>query len=132
MGKSESVTGAVFTVDDYLRGSVAVNVPDNTVRAILSDNDVQEGTAMSDLDTRTKSLCLADLYRWCSTLPSTTGRIEDKHGVWSHSEGSATVTNADRSRWIKLANAIYRRYGELSRIPSSGIKVNNMGMKLWK
>lgn len=123
---------ATYTIEDYLRGKVGVTVTDEALRGILADNGVQEGSAYSSLMQRTRDLCVADLYVWCSTLPMTSGSVEDKHGVWSHKEGGTSIGVSDRNRWLRMARAIYRKYGELSRIPSSGVKVSTIGMKLWQ
>lgn len=72
---------------------------------------------------------MADLYMYCSTLPSVSGTVEDSDAGWKHREGGAQKSASDRASLIDKANLIYRKYGETTN--KSTIKLRPFGMRLW-
>lgn len=120
----------VTTVEDYLRGCVGFDVADNALSTILIDREVEPGTDVCLLDKRTKDLCKADLYMWCASTPSTTGSVEDADGEWKHKEGGTQSSAYDKRNLRKMANDIYKRYGE--NVTQSSIRMNCLGMRVWR
>ena len=130
-GDSQHTTySGTMPVEDYLRGCVGFEVSDNAIASILIDREVEPGTDVTLLDKRTKELCKADLYMWCASTPSTIGSVEDADGEWKHKEGGTQSSAYDKRNLRQMANDIYKKYGE--NVIQSGIKMNCMGMKVWR
>jgi hypothetical protein len=117
-----------LTIEEYLRGLVGLDVTDAALRSILAKRDIESGSEYSSLPKGLLDLCTADLYMWCANAPSIKGTIKDSDGGWSHSEGGSQVFETDKRHWRKMANDIYKRYGEYT--PSS-IRFINRGLKIW-
>lgn len=121
----------VYTIEEYLRGLVAIDVPDNALKSLLTDADVEPGTALASLSLRQKELLKADLYVWCASSPQGSCSVEDINGVWKHRESTAAISDSDRRNWLRLANTIYSKYGIATK-GTNGIKLQSRGMGLWK
>lgn len=118
--------GVVSTIDDYLKGCVNLNVPDNAIKTILIDNGIASGTDVTTLGQRERDLCRASLYYWCADNPSITGGMEDANGVWKHKQGGTQLSAKDKRDFRRKADELRKKYGvEVTR---STIKIVNMGM----
>lgn len=127
---SDSLYTTTMTIEDYLRGCVGFDVPDNAIATILVDRNIPPGTNVAELDKRTKDLCKADLYMWCASTPSITGSVEDADGEWRHKEGGTQSSAYDKRNLRQMANDIYNLYGENA--VQSSIKMNCSGMRIWR
>lgn len=117
-----------YTLRDYLQGKVAITIGDETIKSICFDREVEADTPMSDVTMKQRDLTLADLYMYCANLPTSTGTIDDKNGVWEHKEGSVTMSAADKKAMRRMAYWLYRKWGVLMQSLSS-INVVNRGFK---
>lgn len=108
---------APYTVEDYLRDKVRFDVPKYTIKPILLDRGVDEGTIATDCEKDTLRLCYADLLKWIILGASKVNNTSDSDKGWTHTGGGLEFSSDDRKLIIKEANAIY---GELE--PSSSIK----------
>lgn len=97
---------------EYLRGKVAMEIPDSALASIMDDRGLSENIDTSELDRRTKDLCVADLYLWCAGTPSVKGSVSDSDGGWKHTDGGWQTSAYDKRNFRELAYSIYRRYGE--------------------
>ena len=118
-----------MVIEDYLRGMVGVTVTDGALASILLDRGVEAGADVATVDTRTRDLCVADVYMWCATLPTTAGRVEDADGEWKHVEGGNSLSVADKRELRRMARAIYKRYGESA--GASSFRLSSRGLKIW-
>lgn len=124
------ITADMVPVEDYLRGCVSFEVKDDAISSILIDREINAGTPVGELNKRQKSLCRADLYMWCASTPSTTGSVEDSDGGWKHREGGTQSSANDKRNLRKMANDIYKRYGENA--CKSTLRINSRGMRIWR
>lgn len=129
MAASQYTTQTV-PVEQYLRGCVGYNVTDEAILSILLNRGVESATPADSVDRKSRELCIADLYMWCASNPSTSSVVEDADAGWKHREGGSSRTNADLGRLIDMANAIYKKYGENT--STSSIRMHNYGIKLWR
>jgi hypothetical protein len=113
-----------LTIESYLRGKVGYEVPDSALITILSDRGVTSGSDVSELDTKTKDLCTADLYMWCASTPSSRDSTSDEDGQWKHTEGGWETSAYDKRQLRAMANDIYDRYKESA--GTSGIRLINL------
>lgn len=97
-----------YNIETWLRGKVDYDIPDVAIMAILFDNEVAQGTNMSDITERQRDLCLADLLMWLSSSSATTSGERISDGGWSHQKASKQVT--DRESLIKRAQALYAKW----------------------
>lgn len=111
MPNSDNIQKATLTMEDYLRGKVATPIPDNTLASILAEVGVPQGSGYDELTEKQKDLCLAGMYVYLSTNPSQTQKIEDKDADWSHSEGGQVYSANALNNFLRMANAIYKKYG---------------------
>lgn len=122
-------TTQTLPVEAFLRGSVGYIISDEALLSILLSRGVESGSIASTLTTKEKELCLADLYVYCASLPSTSATVEDADAGWKHREGGMQKNSSDVNRLIQLANGIYKKYGENT--SKSSIKMRPFGMKIW-
>lgn len=99
------------TIESYLRGKVATTIPDNTLTSIELEVGVEPGTEYMEMTEKQRDLCLAGLYVWLSTNPSQTGTVRDEDADWSHSEGGQVYSASALNNFLRMANAIYKKYG---------------------
>ena len=75
-----------ITIEQYLRGKVGYDIPDNAIASILVDRGIEVGTNVSELNTdsatntKLKDLCTADLYLYCASTPSTISSHREQDG----------------------------------------------------
>lgn len=126
---------AEMTIEQYLRGRVYYDIPDETLRSILLDREISEGTLVMDLsddaDERKKlrDLCLADVYMYCASLPSTRNNSSEADGQWKSEEGGYQRSAYDSRQLRAMANDIYEKYGET--VQGQKIKLVSIGMRKW-
>lgn len=112
-----------LTIENYLRGKVGFEIPDNALITIFADREIEPGFPAIDLDKRTLDLATADLYMYCASTPSVKGSTEDAHGSWKHKEGGWESSAYDKRNLRQMANDIYARYGENTKGKSGTIKI---------
>lgn len=108
---TEKTKEEAFTLARYLKSKVAVNVPDDTITAILAENGVDEDALFIGTTEKQRDLCLAGLYVFISGSPTTTEKVSDSDADWSHSEGGQMMSANVLNNYLRMANAIYKKYG---------------------
>lgn len=111
-----------LVIEDYLRGKVGFDIPDNALMTIMADRELEKGCYVVDIDRRTLDLATADLYMYCASTPSVKGSTEDAHGSWRHKEGGWESSAYDKRNLRQMANEIYARYGETKKAKTSTFK----------
>lgn len=129
MAESQTISNAI-PVESYLRGCVGYSVTDDAITSILFNRGIQPGSYISDMTKKQLDLSRADVYMWCSLLPSVSGTVSDADAGWKHSEGGMQASSLDKSNLISMANAIYLMYGESPR--KSTIRMSPRGMRVWR
>ncbi len=122
-----------YTAKDWMRGILGIEVAEEVIDRILAEREFQPDTYFQMLEEKDKDLIKADLYFWASTSASKTGVTKDSDATWSHSEGGAELSDEARRKYLKMANALYRKWNEDSVALESGsrIRINSHGMRLW-
>lgn len=100
---------AAYTIEQWLIGMVDFNIPEATLKAILFNNEVQEGTPVTGVDERERDLCLADLLMWLSSSSTATSGEYISDGGWQHQKSTKNVF--DRSSLTARAKALYQKWG---------------------
>lgn len=100
---------AAYTIEQWLIGMVDFNIPEATLKAILFNNEVQEGTPVTGVDERERDLCLADLLMWLSSSSTATSGEYISDGGWQHQKSTKNVF--DRSSLAARAKALYQKWG---------------------
>jgi hypothetical protein len=107
---------AIFTIEEWVRGMVDYDLPDNTVKAKLYNRGIAEGTYMSDLEdtegVKKRDLLLADIYYWVAGTSSVTSGEYESDGGWQHQKANKNVV--DRKSLVLMADKIYAKYDEVS------------------
>lgn len=101
-----------ITISDYIIGSVGFDITEAALASIFFKRGVTAGVDASTLSEQVRQLCVADAYKWGSTLPSGGKRIEDADAGWKHAETGYSITESDKAMWRRMANDIYSEYGE--------------------
>lgn len=101
-----------MTIESYLSGSINFDISEDAIKVILADRNIADNTNITNLTTKEKELCKADLYMWVVTSPNRRGSVSDSDNSWSHSDGGFSLTDADKKAYISMANAIYDKYNE--------------------
>lgn len=117
-----------MTIEEYLSGKVGIAIEPSALQTILADRNIDEGEDAEDVSVRLKEICTADVYMWCSTVPSIGASTKDSDGGWSHQEGGAQLFASDKENLRRMAREIYKKYG-LYVAPK--IRINSHGMKIW-
>lgn len=106
-----------FTIEQYLRGKVRnISVTDDALLTILADASLKAGTItsgaeVSALSEKQVDLATAFLYVWIAGSPTTSEKVSDKDGDWSHSEGGEQMSANVLNRFLRMANDIFEKYG---------------------
>ena len=120
-----------ITIEQYLRGKVGYEIPDNAIASILVDRDIEAGTKVTELstdeatNTKLKDLCTADLYLYCASTPSTISSHKEQDGGWTLESGGTQHSAYDARQLRAMAQAIYDKYGEKT-TATNYIKIINM------
>lgn len=112
-----------LTIEDYLRGKVGFDIPDNALLAIFADRGITKGQLVEELGKKTLDLATADLYMYCASTPSVKGSTEDAHGSWRHKDGGWESSAYDKRNLRQMANDIYARYGENTTTKTATFKI---------
>lgn len=115
-----------LTIENYLRGKVGFEVPDNALYSIFSDRGLNEGELVEGMDKRILDLATADLYMYCASTPSVKGSTEDAHGGWKHKDGGWESSAYDKRNLRQMANDIYAKYGENSVVKAGTFKIKQL------
>ena len=99
---------AAYTIEQWLVGMVDFNVPEATIKAILFNNKVTDGTPVSNVAERERDLCLADLLMWLSSSSTATSGEYISDGGWQHQKANKVVV--DRAGLIARAKALYAKW----------------------
>ena len=117
-----------YTIEQWLQGMVDYALPSATLRVVLFNRGVAQGTEMAELDTpegaRLRDLCLADIYRWLASSSSTSSGAYESDGGWQSQKSIKNVV--DRSYLMREANRIYAQYGETSSVSDVKGKIRIM------
>lgn len=87
---------------------VDYNVPENTLLAILANNDLCRGESLELVSLRDRELALADLYMWLSTSSSSTTGEYVSDGGWQHQKAAKNVV--DRTGLRQMAQRLYAKW----------------------
>lgn len=118
-----------YMFSKWLSDSVNIGVSEGLVRSILAEREVNEDSLYSDVDIRTRNLCMADLYsRIALTSPNREGAVSDSDNGWSHSDGGYTLSEYDKKQLLNTANAIYAMYNEPEKGRKVTVKITNYGL----
>lgn len=112
---------ATYTIETWLRGMVDFDVPDATIMAILFNNNVAQGLAMSKTSEQQRDLCLADLLMWLSSSSVTSSGEHISDGGWSHQKSAKQIV--DRAGLIKRARELYAKWDSDKANTAVGTKV---------
>lgn len=118
------------TVWQYASGIVGIELGEDVLSNILSDRGLYPCDLASDMSKKQRMLLKADVYVACANLPGTSVSIEDADGNWKHKESGGQITEADKRIWLKLADRIYAKYGEVTSL--SCPRIISRGMKIWR
>lgn len=115
---------ATYSIEEWLRGKVDYEFPDEAIKAILYDRGVEAGSEMSDVSVRDRELCYADLLMYAAgSSTSTTGEYMSDGG-WQHQKPNKNVVN--RSYLRDLANKIYAKWDDDKADAAGGITLQNL------
>jgi hypothetical protein len=107
-----------FTIEQYLRGKVGYEIPDQAIASILVDRDISSGTDVTALsndateNVKLRDLCTADLYLYCASTPSTISSKREQDGGWTLESGGTQHSAYDARQLRQMAQDIYDKYGE--------------------
>ena len=112
---------AAYTIEQWLVGMVDFNVPEATIKAILFNNKVTDGTPVSNVAERERDLCLADLLMWLSSSSTASSGEYISDGGWSHQKSNKQVV--DRAGLIKRAQELYAKWDSDKAKTAVGTKI---------
>lgn len=101
-----------YTIEQKLRGKISIPLTDENLKSICDDAGIEPGSEWSSLSPKQKDMALAWTYVSLSDRESTSQKVSDKDGDWSHSEGGATISKDDKKDWLRKANALFAKWGE--------------------
>lgn len=110
-GENDVNITAVFfmPIESFLKNSVGYPIADAQIYAVMSKRNIPFGVDSNSVSLKQKELAQADLYMLIFTTASE-GSTKEQMGNWSSQKGSRSLTG--KNELIKLARAIYAKYGE--------------------
>lgn len=118
-----------MTVNEYIEGLVAFEVPEKASNTILFSRGIDGEMTASELTQKQRDLIFADLLMYGITKPSSSGGEKKAHGGFSLTTKNETFTYRDD--WFKAAMAIYKKYDDPKYNSGSLIKITNASNR-WK
>lgn len=101
-----------LTAEKYIRGlSPNANVSEDTIKGVLADAGIEQGTEVGDLTDKQKDLALAYLLIRIAFSPVQSQRVTDKDGDWEHTEGSEQWSRAQLTQFLILARDLLAKWG---------------------
>lgn len=117
----------IRTILDWICDIVNFPVSECAASDILVERGIDPKTDFQSVEKRDKDLCRADLYVWICTSPTRKGDNSDSDNSWEHKEGGYTLSEADKKRFMALANNIYDMYEE-SQVGKRVYKLSSFGI----
>lgn len=99
-----------FNIIEYMSSLTGYVFDKPVLERIALERGVSDITDFADLTQRDKDLLLADLLFMMFTAPSMTASISKKHGSFSQTIGSQTITYKDDI--YDLMMKLYNRWGD--------------------
>lgn len=108
---TESETN-VYTAERYI-GSIIPNarISEDTMRGILVDAGIPEGTPIVELTEKQKDLGMAYLYLRVASNPIMSSKVTDKDADWEHSEGNEQWSRSQLQQFLILARTLLEKWG---------------------
>lgn len=101
-----------LTVEEYIISvSPNANISMNTVKGVLIDAGIEEGTYAKDLTERQKDLSLAYLLIRLASNPIMSQKTTDKDAGWEHSEGNERWAKSQLLEFLRTARALLKKWG---------------------
>ncbi len=100
----------IYPLEEWLRGMVDYDVPDETLAALLFNRGIRKLSPASEISARDRELCYADLLMWLSGSSIKTGGEMESDNGWQHQKSSKNVSN--RKELERRAMAIYGKYDD--------------------
>lgn len=105
-----------FDIIDYLSGLTNFVFDKAVLKRIALDCGVSNVTTYAELDDDTKNRCEAKLLETVINGPWSTASSTDKHGEYTFTVGSQTVTAAMIERIEKRLKELYNKLGETEKL----------------
>lgn len=120
----------ILSVGNYLISKVKFEVPEDTVKAILVDRELDYDAAYMDSDRNAVRLAYADLLKWIILGPSKFNNTSDTDNGWTHSGGGYEMSDNDISALKAEANAIYAELEPSSELKKKSVfRITSHGIK---
>ncbi len=120
----------ILTVGDYLINKVKFEVPEDSVKVILVDRELEYDTPYIDCDKAAVRLAYADVLKWIILGPSKFNNTSDTDNGWTHSGGGYELSDEDISALKAEANAIYSELEPESELKKkSTFRISSHGIK---
>ena len=102
----------VYTAERYI-GSIIPNarISEDTMRGILVDAGIPEGTPVVDLTEKQKDLGMAYLYLRVASNPIMSSKVTDRDADWEHSEGNEQWSRSQLQQFLILARTLLEKWG---------------------
>lgn len=103
---------AFFTIENYLRGIIPnAIISDDTIKGVLIDACVAEGTPMFEITERQKDVAMAYLYIRIASNPILSQKVTDRDADWEHSTGNEQWSRAQLQQFLILARKLLEKWG---------------------
>lgn len=125
-----------YSIYDWLNGIVGLSVPDEVIYRIMMERGMQPDSYYSTSSEQSRDLMKADLYMYLYSHPTKAAVVKDGDSTWSHSEGGQEISDTMRKDCLKMAKALYKKWGEenaaAEAASKSTIRINSRGFRLWR
>ena len=110
MAENEQIQA--ITAEEYVKSiSPNANISESTIKGILIDAAIEEGTPATELTEKQKDLSLAYLLIRIAFNPIMSQKVTDKDGDWEHSEGSEQWSRSQLQQFLILARDLLAQWG---------------------
>jgi len=110
MAENEQIQA--ITAEEYVKSiSPNANISESTIKGILIDAAIEEGTPATELTEKQKDLSLAYLLIRIAFNPIMSQKVTDRDGDWEHSEGSEQWSRSQLQQFLILARDLLAKWG---------------------
>ena len=109
---TETEESEVYTAEKYLSSIIPnTKISEDTMRGILVDAGIPEGTPVVELTEKQKDLGMAYLYIRVASNPIMSSRVTDRDADWEHTEGNEQWSRSQLQQFLILARTLLAKWG---------------------
>ena len=121
---------STYLLREWLLESVNIPINEDTIKAVMLAREVVFDLPFEESTGKERDLCRADLLTLLATSATKLDSQTEKDNGWSSTQGGYTLSESDKRRYLRMADALYTRHGEKSLTSNKvRVKIHHYGIR---